>query len=466
MEYSMNRYFQILGVLFAVAALIFVACSDDDDPTEPPPPEPCTNCTVTVVPELDVTLYEHPTGQLANGRGTSLLTGATTGASSEVRRAAVKFPVAGAIPAGATIDSVRVFLTSTDGTPGGGPRITSLHRATTSWGEGASNASNELAGTQALTDDATWVHRFYDTSNWIAPGGDYIATASAGVVVNETSNFRYQWGTTDSLVANVQMWLDDTNTNHGWIIIGDEDPTARGTANLSPNLDNTLFEDQNGTWSNGKGEHVFVGRTGPNAGNLIRRTVISFDVRASGLVPTDATIDSVFLSMTLDRTTTQAGSQTIDVRLVLNPWGEGTSDAIDTEGAADSSTTDDATWIHTFFDQTFWTNPGGDFAGNISSSLVVNQEQRYTWPNTARMTSDVQLFLDTPALNYGWILIGNEADTMTAKRFASRENGLPANRPQLRVHYTAAVGSVKMFGSQQNPSTERRPSLQIFYTAP
>jgi hypothetical protein len=154
------------------------------------------------------------------------------------------------------------------------------------------------------------------------------------------------------------------------------------------------------------------------------------------------------------------------VHLLTNAWGEGTSDAIDPEGGGASSTTGDATWIHTFFDQDFWTNPGGDYAGTPSGSMIVNQPQRYTWPSTAQMVSEVQLWLGNPAVNFGWILIGNEADTQTAKRFASREHPTAANRPRLQVHYSAAIGSVKTFGSQQNPNTQQRPSLQIFYTAP
>ena len=41
--------------------------------------------------------------------------------------------------------------------------------------------------------------------------------------------------------------------------------------------DNTLWEDDNGTTSNGAGENLFVGR---NGGGQIRRAVLKFDVAA------------------------------------------------------------------------------------------------------------------------------------------------------------------------------------------
>jgi hypothetical protein len=41
-----------------------------------------------------------------------------------------------------------------------------------------------------------------------------------------------------------------------------------------------------------------------------------------------------------------------------------------------------------------------------------------------------------PNFNYGWIVIGDEANSQTARRFDSRENPTAANRPRLRVYYS------------------------------
>ena len=51
------------------------------------------------------------------------------------------------------------------------------------------------------------------------------------------------------------------------------------------------------------------------------------------------------------------------------------------------------------------------------------------------MVTDVQAWIDTPADNFGWLLLGNETPIMTANRFDSRENPTEANRPMLVITY-------------------------------
>jgi hypothetical protein len=57
----------------------------------------------------------------------------------------------------------------------------------------------------------------------------------------------------------------------------------------------------------------------------------------------------------------------------------------------------------------------------------------YSWDSTPEMVADVQSWLDDPATNFGWILVGDESQIMTSKRFDSRENPLVQNRPLLRI---------------------------------
>ena len=49
------------------------------------------------------------------------------------------------------------------------------------------------------------------------------------------------------------------------------------------------------------------------------------------------------------------------------------------------------------------------------------------------MVADVQDWLDNPAGNFGWLVLGDEKPTLTAKRFDTRES---ANLPVLTVQYT------------------------------
>ncbi len=204
---------------------------------------------------------------------------------------------------------------------------------------------------------------------------------------------------------------------------------AQTSVTLNPLLDNTLYETVDGSLSNGVGSFLFSGST---AEGNIRRALISFDI--AGSVPAGMTIDSVKLTLNMSRTT--ATAQTINVHKVLAAWGEGTSNATGTEGMGAPATTNDATWIHTFYSSSFWAAAGGDFSATSSGSQVVGDIGFYTWGSTSGMVADVQGWLDTPSGNFGWILIGNESIPQTSKRFDSGEHATVANRPKLTVYYS------------------------------
>ena len=78
-----------------------------------------------------------------------------------------------------------------------------LHRVASGWGEGASNAAaNEGRGATSEVGDATWLHRFFDTDSWTAPGGDFADDASASVSVGAPGP--YTWADSPRLAADVQ----------------------------------------------------------------------------------------------------------------------------------------------------------------------------------------------------------------------------------------------------------------------
>ena len=51
------------------------------------------------------------------------------------------------------------------------------------------------------------------------------------------------------------------------------------------------------------------------------------------------------------------------------------------------------------------------------------------------MVSDVQTWVDASATNDGWLLLGNETTSSTAKRFDTKENLDPNARPLLVITY-------------------------------
>jgi hypothetical protein len=198
--------------------------------------------------------------------------------------------------------------------------------------------------------------------------------------------------------------------------------------------DNTLYENVAGSVSNGSGSSFFVGK---NAGGVIRRGLVAFNVVSH--IPPGSKINGVLLTLHMSRTT--SGPETVSLHRVDNDWGEGSSFAPGGGGGGGVATFGDATWLHTFYNTDLWTASGGDFDPFSSATADVNEVGFYTWGSTARMVGDVQAWIDNPASDFGWILVGNEfpADR-TSKRFDARENLTWSFRPTLTIHFTPAIG--------------------------
>ncbi len=186
---------------------------------------------------------------------------------------------------------------------------------------------------------------------------------------------------------------------------------------LERSKDNTLYEDSNGALSNGSGSYIF---SGSNDLYEKRRAVLAFDI--AGSIPAGSIIESAHFS--LDHAALNSNPQPVALHRLLSDWGEGSSNAPGNEEGGVASTSNDATWIHTNYDSVFWSNPGADFDQNPSATEMVSGNGYYNW-TSEDLTDDVQFFLDFPGQNFGWILIGEESDSSTVKRFRSREQFTP-----------------------------------------
>jgi hypothetical protein len=197
------------------------------------------------------------------------------------------------------------------------------------------------------------------------------------------------------------------------------------TVFFSAQRDNTLYENPDGQTSNGSGIFLFAGQTNQPA---LRRGLIAFDLAS---IPTNATVTAAALSMFLSRT--HSGSEAISLRKMLQAWGEGASDAGDPGGFGVQAEVNDATWIHTFYNTSFWTTPGGDFSATDSATTTVSTvNTTYTWSGSG-LLADVQAWVSNPTTNFGWVILGNETNAGGAQRFNTRENS--DNPPQLTVTY-------------------------------
>ena len=66
------------------------------------------------------------------------------------------------------------------------------------------------------------------------------------------------------------------------------------------------------------------------------------------------------------------------------------------------------------------------------------------------MVKDVQNWVDNPASNAGWILIGNEAKEQNSKRFDSRETEQIHNIPMLTINFTPKSGCIEPLQADLN----------------
>ncbi|MFM9959447.1 MAG: DNRLRE domain-containing protein [Phycisphaerales bacterium] len=186
---------------------------------------------VSLAPSRDTSIYNDGTGDLANGAGPGLFAGRN--GVPWTTRALIAFDLASSIPAGSVITSVELRLTKAAGPSSA--NTFSLFKVTSDWGEGTTVAGGGGGGGGPATpNSATWLHTFHNTSFWTTPGGDFAASASAGVSV--TGNGTYAW-TSAQMVADAQAWLDSGATNFGWILRGTEE--GSGTASRFNSRENT-----------------------------------------------------------------------------------------------------------------------------------------------------------------------------------------------------------------------------------
>jgi FtsP/CotA-like multicopper oxidase with cupredoxin domain len=206
------------------------------------------------------------------------------------------------------------------------------------------------------------------------------------------------------------------------------------TVLLNPAKDNTLYQTYPGstTNSNGKGEHLFAGRTDEG---YMRRALMAFDLAAA--IPPGSTITGATLTLYMSRTRDMADDTTLHRALAI--WGEGTSNAAQEEGRGVQATAGDATWLHRYYPTSSWSTAGGEFRSIASATTSVNREGFYSWSSTG-LVADAQLWLTNPGSNFGWLVKGNEAEAKTSKRFDSREVATVNQRPVLRIDFIPPAG--------------------------
>ncbi|MGA2256119.1 MAG: DNRLRE domain-containing protein [Thermoguttaceae bacterium] len=172
--------------------------------------------TIQIHPSQDNTIYSENNNSNALG---DLFAGETsTKGDFSLRRALLEFNLAGSgIPAGSTINSVSLALTQMKI----GPASTStfeLLPLLDSWGQGTSGGTEPDGGKgfSPTSGDATWNYRFFSTTHWTTPGGDFGSVS--GTATFGTADTVYTFSSQPGLVADVQRWLSTPTSNFGWIL--------------------------------------------------------------------------------------------------------------------------------------------------------------------------------------------------------------------------------------------------------
>lgn len=200
------------------------------------------------------------------------------------------------------------------------------------------------------------------------------------------------------------------------------------SVSMNPDADNTIYE-LSGSVSNGAGEYMPVGKSG---NGFLHRGLIRFPV--SSFIPPLAQVVGASVKMNLSNTSGSSGIKVIEFHKLLQDWGEGNSDAGPQAGQGEPATANDATWLYRYYPGSLWNAAGGDYSPTISAQTTVNNPAFYTW-NGSGLAADVQSWLNSSSPNNGWILVGLENGAKSGKRFDTRENSIPANRPVLKVIY-------------------------------
>ena len=182
----------------------------------------CNAQTATLYPIADNTIFEE-NAAVSNGIGGQIFAGRTSGTSGALsRRSLIKFNLT-SIPSNANITSVTLKMACSQVPSGAIDNIIGLQKCNAAWGEGTSIGGGQ--GTAASIGDATWACSFSNggascSSAWTTAGGDFSNTISSSVLVSGLGN--YIFPSSASLIADVQSWVNNTASNFGWIIKGNE----------------------------------------------------------------------------------------------------------------------------------------------------------------------------------------------------------------------------------------------------
>ncbi len=169
----------------------------------------------------------------------------------------------------------------------------------------------------------------------------------------------------------------------------------------------------------------------------VRRGLLRFDASS---IPAGSTVTSATLQLMAVKIPANGPvNSTFDLFRLLAAWKEGTKGG--SNGAPASA--GETTWNARLLGTANWTAPGAksNAAATASASTAVGSADnaKYSWTGPG-LVADVQLWVDDPAQNFGWLLTSRaEGSSRSVRGFVSRQGGAGAG--VLTVVYTPAPNS-------------------------
>ena len=136
---------------------------------------------------------------------------------------------------------------------------------------------------------------------------------------------------------------------------------------------------------------------------------------------------------------------TFALHRVLVPWREG--DKRGDNPGGQPATDGEPSWEAREHPAISWSVPGGeigvDYALAPSAIAAVRGEGEVVFEFNAQGVSDLQMMLEQPEENYGWVMLKQQEGTLkTARRFAAREHR--TTPPRLEIGYETNEASLRL----------------------
>jgi hypothetical protein len=203
--------------------------------------------------------------------------------------------------------------------------------------------------------------------------------------------------------------------------------TQAEIAELTPIGDTTIY-DALANNNFGSKAVLKVGRVGQEEA----RTLLRFDVGSA--VPPGSTIIGATLRLSPAGDPTERELTEMALHRMTQFWNEGKGKSADIFSSADH----EVTWRHRIYPNVKWRAPGAragiDYVLRPSGRAQERANGSLVFNSTLAIQRDVQIWLDRPNTNEGWILLDRAGSAGALLTFASREDATLA--PRLTVEFT------------------------------